>query len=131
MLPRKLLFAVGLACFAISFPSVVLSQDSNAQSPSVPAAPTPLLRRVAVKHHGFTDATLNDAIVEKEGERLGQLKDRQTVEAPYDQAKVNRMSRALEDFWKERGISVVVRITLTQVPNEPRYAILTFEVLKQ
>lgn len=125
---RKLLAALALV---LSIPSILVGQNSNAQSPGNPAAPAPLLRRMAVKRHGFTDAIMNDAIVEKEGERLGQLKDRQTVEAPYDQAKVDKMKQALEDFWKERGVTVVVRTTLTPAPHAPRYAILTFEVVKQ
>jgi len=131
MLPGKLFVAIGLGFLTLSLPSVLVGQVSNPQSPAGSAAPAPLLRRVVVKHHGFTDASLNDAIVEKEGERLDQLKDRQTVEAPYDQAKVDRMKQALEDFWKERGITVVVHTTLTPVANAPRYAILAFEVLKQ
>jgi hypothetical protein len=129
MLPRRPFVALGLACLALSIPPVLLSQTPNSQSSGNAAAP--LLRRVAIKHHGFTDATLNDAIVEKEVARLDQLKDRQTVETPYDQAKVDRMKQALDDFWKERGITVAISTSLTPVSNTPRYAILTFEVLKQ
>ena len=48
----------------------------------------------------------------------------------YDQKKVDDMKKVLEDFWRERGIAVEVRTSLTLVLAAPRYAFLEFEVYK-
>jgi hypothetical protein len=40
------------------------------------------------------------------------------------------MSKAIEDYWKEQGVSVGVRTSLTSTPKAPRYAVLKFEVYK-
>lgn len=85
-----------------------------------------------VKHHGFNEATLNDAAVTKEEEYVEKhLQDRPRVETTYDQKKVDDMKKVLENFWKERGIAVEVRTTLTPVVTAPRYAFLEFDVYKQ
>jgi hypothetical protein len=41
------------------------------------------------------------------------------------------MSKALEDFWKERGINVGVRTTLAPIPKALRYVALTLELYKR
>lgn len=92
----------------------------------------PLLRRVAVKHHGFNDATLNDAkLSELEAYEGEHRQDLPKVETRYDQKEADAMKSVLENFWKERGITVDVRTSLNRVPNAPRYAILEFDVYKR
>jgi len=92
----------------------------------------PRLRRIATRHHGFDDATLNDATLnELEVYVAKHSQDLPTVETAFDQKKAGNMTKALEDFWKERGIAVEVRTTITRVAKPPRYAILEFDVYKQ
>ena len=128
MFPCGLLLTLGLTCSLLSYPA--MGRDTKAHDSSNPNAP--LLRRVVVKHIGFTgDAALNDAIVDEEWKSIRKLPDEcPRVETPYDQAKVDHMKEVLRDFWKERGITVEVRTTLTQVPNASRYAILEFDVYR-
>jgi len=74
----------------------------------------------------------NDAILDEQEIYLKKhVPDRVTVETAYDQKKVEEMSKALEDFWKERGINVGVRTTLAPIPKAPRYAALTLELYKR
>lgn len=125
----RLLLAVGLACALLSIPSFVKGQDFKSQQQS---NATPLLRRVAVKPHGFDEGTMNDTVVNDQEQYLEKhLKDRPRVETSYDQEKADEMKKVLEDFWKERGIVVEVRITLKPVPRAPRYAVLEFDEYKQ
>jgi hypothetical protein len=107
-----------------------MGRDTKAHDSGNPNAP--LLRRIAVKHIGFTgDAALNDAIVDEEQKAIWKNPDESPkVETPYNQTKVDHMKEVLRDFWKERGITVEVRTTLTQVPNAPRYAALEFDVYR-
>jgi len=65
---------------------------------------------------------------------VNKLGDRPRVETAFDQNKVENMVKALEQFWKNRGIAVEVRVrvnNLTEVPNGSRYAVLEFDVYKQ
>ena len=125
----RLLLAVGLACALLFIPSFVEGQDSKSQQQS--KAP-PLLRRVGVGHHGFDDGTMNDTVVNEEEQYLEKhFKDRPRVETSYDQKKADEMKKVLEDFWKERGIAVEVRVALKPVPRAPRYAVLEFDEYKQ
>lgn len=97
-----------------------------------PNAAAPLLRRVGVKHHGFNDVTLNDAVVDKEEQYVGKhVQDRPRAETAYDQKKTDDMQKALEDFWKERGIAVKVLITLTPVSAAPGYVFMEFNIYRQ
>jgi hypothetical protein len=57
--------------------------------------------------------------------------DRPRVETFYDQKKVDDTRRALEGFWKARGITVEISTNLTQVPSAPRYAFLSFTVYQK
>jgi hypothetical protein len=125
----KLLLAVGLACALLFIPSFVEGQDAKPQQQS---NSTPLLRRVVVAPHGFDDGTMNDTVVNEQEQYLEKhLKDRPRVETAYDHKKADEMKKVLEDFWKERGIAVEVRITLKPVPRAPRYAVLEFDEYKQ
>ena len=130
MLLCRLFVASGLACSLLLSPSFVEGQDSTSQQSSASVA-TPLLRRITINNHALADicddATLNELEVYIEKH----VPDRPTVETAYDQKKVDEMSKALENFWKERGISVGVRSTLTPIPKAPRYAALKFEVYKR
>jgi len=93
----------------------------------------PVLRLVGVKHHGF-DPTLDETMMNEEEEYVNKLGDRPRVETAFDQNKVENMVKALEQFWKNRGIAVEVRVrvnNLTEVPNGSRYAVLEFDVYKQ
>lgn len=124
------LFTSGLVCSLLLSPSFVEGQDSTSRQSSTSVA-TPLLRRVAINQHALSDIC-NDAILDEEEIYIKKhVLDRPTVETAYDQRKVDEMSKALEDFWKERGISVGVRTTLTSIPKAPRYAALTFELYKR
>lgn len=98
------------------------------QSPDAAAL---LLHRIEVKHHDFASTALNDTVVNEERASLNQLSGRLAVETAYDQAKADAMTKALEDFWSERGITVEVRTTLTPWPRSARYANLEFDVYKQ
>ena len=90
-----------------------------------------LLRRVAVKHPGCI--TCNDTILNAEEEYVRKRVDGGpefvfSLEPLYDQKKVSEVKKALEGFWKERGIAVEVSTNRTQVTNASRYAVLEFEV---
>jgi hypothetical protein len=87
-----------------------------------------LLRRVVVRHPGCI--TCNDTILNAEQEYVRKrVNDRPGVFLRLgDPQKVSDVKKALEDFWKERGIAVEVGTNLTQVTNAPRYAVLEFDV---
>jgi len=131
MLLRRLRFAVGLA---LSFLLGALFVETLAsQQPNGPNnAALLLLHRVQENHHGFDSLTCNEGTMNEEDEYLKEhAKNRPKVETAYDQKKVDEMKKALGDFWKEKGIAVEVRTTLTQLPKRPRYGILEFDVSKQ
>jgi beta-lactamase regulating signal transducer with metallopeptidase domain len=96
-----------------------------------PVAAALLLHRIEVKHHDFDRTALNDTVVNEERASLNQLSGRLTIENAYDQTKAAAMTKSLEDFWSERGITVEVRTTLTPWPRSARYANLEFDVYKQ
>lgn len=98
------------------------------QSPDAAAL---LLHRIEVKHHDFGSTALNDTVVSEERASLNRLPGRLTVGAAYDQAKADAMTKALENFWSERGITAEVRTTLTPWPGSARYAALEFDLYKQ
>jgi hypothetical protein len=91
----------------------------------------PLLRRIIIDGHALRDICDEATVNELEVYIEKHVPHRPTVEIAYGQKKVDEESKAIEDFWKERGISVGVRTTLTQIPNSPRYAALKFEVYKR
>ena len=127
-----LFFAVGLASSLLFNPSFAEGQGSKSQQPTKPSVATPLLRGIVVRPHGFDDATLNDTVLDEQKEYVNKhLKNGPTVETVYDQKKADEMKKVLEDFWKERGVTVEVRATLKQPPITPRYAILEFDIYKQ
>lgn len=111
---------------AAPIPAHSAHQDSTSHQQE-----TLILQRIEVRHHGFSDAVLKNAVVNDEEMRTRQLAGRPTVETPYDEQKVDHMKRAIADFWSERGIVVEVRTTLTPSPLSPRYAMLQFDVYKQ
>jgi hypothetical protein len=98
------------------------------QSPDSAAV---LLHRIEMKHHDFASTALNDTVMNEERASLDQLSGRLTVETAYDQANADAMTKALEDFWSERGITVEVRTTLTPWPRSAGYANLEFDVYEQ
>ena len=131
MLLCKTVVARCLALLLVFSPLFFEGRAAAQQSGSVITA-APLLRRVETKHHGFDGATLNDAkLSELEAYEVKYRQDLPTVETAYDQKKVDNMKKVLEDFWKERGIAVEVRTTVTQVAKARRYAVLEFDVYKQ
>ena len=130
MLLCRLFVASGLTCSLLLGISLAEGQESGLQQPSTVVA-APLLRRVVINQHAFGDAC-NDAILDEQQLYIEKhVPNRPRVETAYDQQKVDEMSKALEDFWKERGIIVEVRTTLTPMPHAPRYAALKFEVYKR
>jgi hypothetical protein len=132
MRPFAPVLAVGLAASLFFNPLFAEEQGSKSQQPSRPGAAAPLLRRIGVKPHGFDDATLNDTVLNEQEEYLKKhLKDGPMVETAYDQKKADEMKKAIEAFWKERGLKVKVRVTLTRLPDAPRYATLQFDEYKQ
>ena len=96
-----------------------------------PDSAAPLLHRIEVTHHDFGSTPLNDTVVNEERASLDQLPGRLTLGTAYHQAKADAMTKALEDFWRERGINVEVRATLTPWPRSALYANLEFDVYKQ
>jgi maltose-binding protein MalE len=127
MLLCRLFVASGLVCGLLLGPSFVdAQQESKSQSDATIAVPR--LRRIVINQHALRDtgnAGGLDDYLDKH------LPDRITVETAYDQTKVDEMSKAIEDFWKEQGINVGVRTTLTSIPTAPRYAVLKFEVYRR
>jgi hypothetical protein len=88
------------------------------------------LRRVVVKHPGCI--TCNATILNAEKEYLRKRVDGGGVFFPFDphyeQKKVSDVKKALEGFWKERGIAVEVSTNLTQATNARPYTVLEFDV---
>jgi hypothetical protein len=124
MLLCRLFVASGLACGLLLGPFVD-AQESKPQSGTIIAAPR--LRRIVINQHALCDtgnAGGLDDYLDKH------LPDRISVETAYDQRKVDEMSKVIEEFWKEQGINVGVRTTLTSIPTAQRYAVLKFEVYK-
>jgi hypothetical protein len=127
-----LVLAMGLAASLFFNPLFADGQGSKSQPPSRPSAAALLLRNIRVKPHGFDDATLNDTVLGEREEYLKKhLKDGPMVETAYDQKKADEMKKAIEAFWKERGLKVKVRVTLKPLPQAPRYATLEFDEYKQ
>jgi len=97
-----------------------------------PNAAAPLLRQVGVKHHGFNDVNLNDAVVNQEEQYVAKhVQDRPRVETAYDQKKTDDMQKAFEEFWRERSIAVKVLVALTPVSAAAGYVSLEFNIYKQ
>lgn len=127
-----LFFAVGLASSLLFNPPSAEGQGSKSQQPSKLSVATPLLRGIAVRPHGFDDATLNGTVLDEQKEYVNKhLKSGPTLETVYDQKKADEMKKALEDFWKERGVTVEVRAALKRPLLASRFAILEFDVYKQ
>jgi maltose-binding protein MalE len=118
----------GLVILMLSTPSLGKAQDSGPPQPNIPSSATPMLRRVLVRH--ISDSVLEDTTV-KEEEQKTRLVDRPTAEMRYDQTKTDNVKKALVEFWKEKGITVDVRTTLTEIPNAPGRAELGFAVYKR
>jgi maltose-binding protein MalE len=131
MLLRKLTLIAGIACSVLLNASFLSGQESKPPQTNSTTARAQVLRRVEVKHVGFDNVILNDTTVQQEMNSWNQFKDRLRVEHPYDQEKADEMKKILQSFWKEQGITVEVRTTLTPLPNSPRYAVLIFTVYKQ
>ena len=108
-----------------------IPQEGRPQQQKSPTNAAPKLQRVIVKHHDFDDASVNDAAMIAVEARMNQLPDRPRVETAYDAAKADKMKKALEDFWSERGITVEVSTTLTPWPQLAGHAVLQFDVYKQ
>ena len=93
----------------------------------------PILQRVGLSHPGCV--TCNDSIFASEEKYLNEhVKERPRVFSVYRQKSVDDMKRALEDFWRERGIAVEVSSSLAQVtsaPRAPHYAALEFQVYRK
>jgi|ERR1700733_4794909 hypothetical protein len=130
MLPCRWVFASGLAYGLLLSPSFVTAQDSKPPEPTT-IATTTLVRRIVINQHELSNLCNGTILEEQELYLEKYAPDRPTVEATYDQKKADEMSKALEDFWKERGVNVGVRTTLTPMPNVPRSAVLKFEVYRR
>jgi hypothetical protein len=116
-------------CFVMFNRPFAKGEESTSQQPVIPKTAAPRLRRIAFEHHGFGDL-LNDAKINEEQEYVNK-RGRLTVEAAYDQKKVDETKKALEDFWNSRGVLVEVSTTLTSLPNRVQYASLRFDIYKK
>jgi FG-GAP-like repeat len=116
-------------CFVMFNRPFAKGEESTSQQPVIPKTAAPRLRRIAFEHHGFGDL-LNDAKINEEEEYVNKH-GRLTVEAAYDQKKVDETKKALEDFWNSRGVLVEVSTTLTSLGNRPGYASLRFDIYKK
>ena len=124
MLLCRLFVASCLAC-GLLLGSFVDAQESKPQSSTTIAAPR--LRRIVIHQRALCDNGNDGGLYDYLDKHLP---DRIRVETAYDQTKVDEMSNAIENFWKEQGINVGVRTTLTSIPRTPRYAVLKFEVYR-
>jgi hypothetical protein len=115
-------------CFVMFNRPFVEGQEPSSQQPAVPVTTVPILQRVAFKHHGFGDLA-NDVNMNEEQEYLNKT-GRITAGTLYDQKKVDETKKALEDFWKSRGIMVEINATLTPLPDK-RHTSLRFDIYKK
>jgi hypothetical protein len=125
MLPWRCLLTLGLACAILLNPWIVAAQSADSQQPNNSRVASPILKRVQVRYEGSFDWS-DCQNVYAELQKRGVLPK---VESRYDPQKIDSAKKALQDMWKERGVTVRVRTTLERIANM-RAVMLDFVVSK-